>query len=58
MQVNFFPPVVAVAPAFVHFAPALADANDGAAISERDRTKARSIRARVMSLRYQSTIPS
>jgi hypothetical protein len=58
MQVNFLPPAVAVDPALVHFAPALTDANEGAVISEMDRTKARRIRARVMRIRYQPTIPS
>ena len=53
MQVNFLPPAVAVDPAFVHFAPALTDANDGAEIKEMERTKARRIRARVMPIRYQ-----
>ncbi len=38
MQVNFFPAAVAVAPALVHLAPALTDAKDGAATSERLRT--------------------
>jgi hypothetical protein len=56
MQVNFLPPAVAVDPALVHFAPALTDANEGAVISEIDRTKAIRIRARVMPLRYQATI--
>ena len=56
-QVNFFPATVVVAPALVHLAPALTAANDGAVISEMDRTKARRIRARVMAIRYQATIP-
>jgi hypothetical protein len=56
MQVNFLPPVVAVDPAFAHFAPALTDANDGAEINEMERTKARRIRARVMPIRYQGAI--
>ena len=58
MQVNFLPLAVAVDPALVHFAPALTAANEGAVISEMDRTKARRIRARVMAIRYQSTISS
>jgi hypothetical protein len=57
MHVNFLPPAVAVAPAFVHFAPALTAANEGAVTSERVRTKARNSRARVMPIRYQATIP-
>jgi hypothetical protein len=58
MQVNFLPLAVAVAPALVHFAPALTAANEGAVIRERDRTNARRRRARVMPIRYQSTIPN
>ena len=57
-QVNFLPLAVAVAPALVHFAPALTAANEGAEISEIDTTKARRSRARVMPIRYQSTIPN
>jgi hypothetical protein len=57
MHVNFLPPAVAVAPALVHFAPALTAANEGAVTSERVRTKARNSRARVMPIRYQATIP-
>ena len=57
MQVNFLPPVVAVDPALVHFAPAFTDANEGAVISEMERTKARRIRARVIPIRYQATFP-
>ena len=38
MQVNFFPAAVAVTPGLVHLAPALTDAKDGAATSERLRT--------------------
>jgi hypothetical protein len=56
MQVNFLPPAVAVDPVLVHFAPALTDANEGAVISEMERTKARRIRARVMPIRYQGAI--
>jgi hypothetical protein len=56
--VNFLPDAVAVVPAFVHFAPALTAAKEGAAISEIERTRARRIRARVMAIRYQSTISS
>ena len=37
MQVNFFPAAVAVVPALAHLAPALTDAKDGAATSERVR---------------------
>jgi hypothetical protein len=36
-QVNFFPPVVDVAPALVHLAPALTAAKDGVAINTRER---------------------
>jgi len=57
MHVNFLPPAVAIAPALVHFAPALTAANEGAVTSERVRTKAISSRARVMPIRYQATIP-
>jgi hypothetical protein len=46
--VNFFPATVDVAPAFVHFAPALAAANDGAANSDIDTMRARNKRVRVM----------
>jgi hypothetical protein len=58
MQVNFLPLAVAVDPALVHFAPALTAANEGAVISEIERTKPTRIRARVMAIRYQSTISS
>jgi uncharacterized membrane protein YccC len=58
MQVYFLPAAVAVTPALVHFVPALIAANEGALISERDRTKARRIRARFMPIRYQSNIPN
>jgi hypothetical protein len=48
-QVNFFPPKVAVDPAFVHFAPALGvAANEGAAIRDMDNMSAKSKRERVM----------
>ena len=46
-QVNFFPDAVAVVPAFVHFAPALTAAKEGAAIRERDTSRATKIRERV-----------
>jgi hypothetical protein len=57
-HVNFLPDEIDVVPALVHFAPAFTAANEGAVISEMDRTKARRIRARVMPIRYQSTIPN
>jgi hypothetical protein len=47
-QVNFLPEAVAVAPAFVHLAPALTAANDGATISDIISKKARNKRERVM----------
>jgi hypothetical protein len=40
-QVNFFPPVVDVAPALVHLAPALTAAKDGLANKEMATTNAR-----------------
>jgi hypothetical protein len=46
-HVNFFPDAVAVVPAFVHFAPALTAAKEGAAIRERDTSRATKIRERV-----------
>ena len=57
MQVNFFPLAVDVAPTFVHFAPALAAAKDGAAIKEIMRAKAKARRERVMVTRYQPSKP-
>ena len=48
MQVNFLPPAVAVAPAFVHFAPALTAAKVGAEIRDKDSSRARNTRERVM----------
>ncbi len=57
-QVYFFPPVVEVAPAFVHLAPALTAAKDGAAIKEIVTTKAKKRRERFMAKRYQSAIPN
>ena len=53
MHVYFLPPVVDVAPAFVHLAPALTAANDGAAIKEIATTNARKRRERFMAKRYQ-----
>ena len=47
-QVNFLPEAVEVDPAFVHLAPALAAANDGAANSDIDTMRARNKRVRVM----------
>ena len=58
MQVNFFPPETEVAPAFVHLAPALTAANDGAAIRDISSKRARNKRERVMRQRYQSAIPN
>ncbi len=57
-QVYFLPPVVDVAPAFVHLAPALTAAKDGAAIKEIATTKAKKRRERFMTKRYQSAIPN
>jgi hypothetical protein len=48
MQVNFFPATVDVAPAFVHLAPALTAAKDGAAIRDIISKRARNKRERVM----------
>ncbi len=48
MQVNFFPPAVAVTPALVHFAPALTAANDGPLTREMHITRAIKTRDRVM----------
>ena len=53
MQVNFFPPAFAVAPALVHLAPALTAAKDGAEIRESVRSSATKIRVRLMCIRYQ-----
>jgi hypothetical protein len=53
-QVNFLPADIDVVPAFVHFAPALTAANDGAAIRDRDIRNARNSRGRVIAQRYQS----
>jgi hypothetical protein len=57
-QVYFLPPVVDVAPALVHLAPALTAAKDGAAINEIATTKAKKRRERFMVKRYQSAIPN
>jgi hypothetical protein len=54
MQVNFLPADIDVAPALVHFAPALTAAKDGAAIRDRDRINVRNSRGRVIAQRYQS----
>jgi hypothetical protein len=43
MQVNFFPPAVAVAPALVHFAPALGVAACSGAATVRSRAIANAI---------------
>jgi len=53
MQVNFFPDAVVVDPAFVHLAPALTAAKDGAEIRESVRNSATKIRVRLMCIRYQ-----
>ena len=58
MQVYFFPPVVDVAPALVHLAPAFTAANDGAEIKEIATTMAKKRRERFMAKRYQSAIPN
>ncbi len=58
MQVYFLPPVVEVAPALVHLAPALTAANEGAVISEIATTKAKKRRERFMAKRYQSANPN
>ena len=47
-QVNFLPDAVAVVPALLHLAPALAAANDGAAMRDSDSKSARNKRERVM----------
>ena len=48
MHVNFLPPAVAVAPALVHLAPALTAAKVGAEIRDKDSSRARNTRERVM----------
>ena len=48
MQVNFFPPETEVAPAFMHLAPALTAAKDGAANRDRHSRRARNKRERVI----------
>jgi hypothetical protein len=48
MQVNFFPPETEVAPTFVHLAPALTAAKDGAAIRDIISKRARNKRERIM----------
>jgi hypothetical protein len=48
MQVNFFPPETEVVPAFVHLAPALTAAKDGAAIRDIISKRARNKRERIM----------
>ena len=48
IHVNFLPDAVAVVPAFVHLAPALTAANDGAAIRDIISKRARNKRERVM----------
>jgi len=48
MQVNFFPADVDVAPAFVHLAPALTAANDGAVARDSVSKRATTIRERVI----------
>jgi len=48
MQVYFFPATVAVVPALLHLAPALVDANDGAATKKKATRRARNKRLRVM----------
>jgi hypothetical protein len=57
-QVYFLPPVVEVAPDFVHLAPALTAAKDGAEIKELATTNARKRRERFIAKRYQSAIPN
>ena len=48
IQVNFFPPETEVAPAFVHLAPALTAAKDGAVIRDIISKRASNKRERVM----------
>ena len=48
MQVNFFPPAVAVVPALLHLDPALTAAKDGALTSETHSNRATKTRDRVM----------
>jgi hypothetical protein len=57
-HVYFLPPVVEVAPAFVHLAPALAAAKEGAAVRDIAKAKANKRRERFMVKRYQSIIPN
>jgi hypothetical protein len=56
MQVNFLPPKVDVAPALVHFVPALTAANDGTVTREMLIRMARNKRILFMAKRYQSAI--
>jgi hypothetical protein len=56
MQVNFLPPEVDVAPALVHFVPALTAANDGTVTREMLIRMARNKRILFMAKRYQSAI--
>jgi hypothetical protein len=56
MQVYFLPPVVDVAPTFVHFVPALTAAKDGAVTKERDSRNTRNRRVRFTEQRYQRAI--
>ena len=53
MQVNFFPPAFAVAPALVHLAPALTAAKDGAETRESVKSSATRTLLRVITKRYQ-----
>jgi hypothetical protein len=48
MQVNFFPPTVAIAPALLHLAPALTAAKEGTVISEVAIKRSKTKRERVM----------
>jgi hypothetical protein len=52
-QVNFLPDAVAVTPAFVHLAPALTAAKDGAEIMASDSSSATKTLLRVITKRYQ-----
>jgi len=55
-QVYFFPADIDVAPAFVHFAPALTAAKDGAGSRDKHSIRARINRERVITQRYRLTI--
>jgi hypothetical protein len=56
IQVNFLPPVVDVAPTFLHLAPALTAAKEGVVTREMQSSKTRNSLNRFMAKRYQFAI--